>query len=106
MFVVAVVGIRVVAAVIATGLFGSAMPTEFGTLGRSFFTLFQVMTLESWATAVARPAMEANAFAWAFFVVFILATTFTMLLLKFMLTTLLLKHHMLVMLLTHWRTVQ
>ena len=68
-----------VAAVIATGLFGSAMPTEFGTLGRSFFTLFQVMTLESWATAVARPAMEANAFAWAFFVVFILATTFTML---------------------------
>lgn len=68
-----------VAAVVATGLFGQAMPAEFGNLGRSFFTLFQVMTLESWASAVARPAMEYNSFAWLFFVIFILGTTFTML---------------------------
>ncbi|EAQ98264.2 ion transporter [Congregibacter litoralis] len=68
-----------VAAVIATGLFSTDMPTEFGNLGRTFFTLFQVMTLESWASQIARPAMEHSPMAWLFFVIFILGTTFTML---------------------------
>ena len=68
-----------VAAVVATGLFGFGFPEWFGTLGRSAYTLFQVMTLGSWSMGIARPVIEAHPFAWAFFVAFILVTSFTML---------------------------
>jgi len=66
-------------AVIATTLFGSAYPEWFGTLGKSFYTLFQIMTLESWSMGIVRPVMESFPYAWAFFVPFILIATFTML---------------------------
>jgi voltage-gated sodium channel len=65
--------------VIATKLFADAFPQWFGTLGASLYTLFQVMTLESWSMGIARPVMEQFPFAWAFFVPFILVATFTML---------------------------
>ncbi|MDH5339200.1 MAG: ion transporter, partial [Rubrivivax sp.] len=39
-------------AVIATQLFGADYPAWFGTLGRSLYTLFQVMTLESWSMGI------------------------------------------------------
>jgi voltage-gated sodium channel len=45
----------------------------------SFFTLFQVMTLEAWAGGVARPIMEVYPYAWIFFILFILTATFTVL---------------------------
>jgi len=66
-------------AVIATNLFGSSHPEWFGTLGNSFYTLFQIMTLESWSMGIARPVMDNFPYAWAFFVPFILVATFTML---------------------------
>jgi len=66
-------------AVIATHLFGPAFPEWFGHLGRSLYTLFQVMTLESWSMGISRPVMEQVPYAWAFFIVFILFATFTML---------------------------
>ena len=66
-------------AVIATHLFGALFPDWFGHLGRSLYTLFQVMTLESWSMGIARPVMEQAPWAWAFFIVFILFATFTML---------------------------
>lgn len=66
-------------AVIATNLFAAAYPDWFGDLGRSFYTLFQIMTLESWSMGIARPVMENFPYAWAFFVPFILVATFTML---------------------------
>lgn len=66
-------------AVIATNLFGASHPEWFGTLGHSFYTLFQIMTLESWSMGIARPVMESFPYAWAFFVPFILIATFTML---------------------------
>jgi voltage-gated sodium channel len=66
-------------AVIATNLFAADYPEWFGHLGRSFYTLFQVMTLESWSMGIARPVMENFPYAWAFFVPFILVATFTML---------------------------
>jgi len=66
-------------AVIATNLFGSSYPEWFGTLGNSFYTLFQIMTLESWSMGIARPVMDNFPYAWAFFVPFILIATFTML---------------------------
>jgi len=66
-------------AVIATNLFGPSFDEWFGTLGRSVYTLFQVMTLESWSMGIVRPVMEQYPWAWAFFVPFILVATFTML---------------------------
>lgn len=68
-----------VSAVMATMLFGEAFPDWFGTLGESFYTLFQVMTLESWSMGIVRPVMEVYPAAWIFFVLFILLATFTML---------------------------
>lgn len=66
-------------AVIATNLFAAAYPEWFGHLGRSLYTLFQVMTLESWSMGISRPVMEHFPYAWAFFIPFILVATFTML---------------------------
>lgn len=79
----AVIGIIVVilyvSAVVATKLFGERFPGWFGTLGESAYTLFQIMTLESWSMSVARPVMEVYPYAWVFFVSYILIATFTML---------------------------
>jgi len=66
-------------AVIATNLFSVDHPEFFGTLGDSLYTLFQIMTLESWSMGIARPVMETHPYAWLFFVPFILVATFTML---------------------------
>jgi len=66
-------------AVMATNLFGMAFPDWFGTVGASAYTLFQVMTLESWSMGIVRPVMEVFPLAWGFFLPFILVTTFTVL---------------------------
>lgn len=65
--------------VLATTLFGKTHPQWFGSLGESLYTLFQVMTLESWSMGIVRPVMEAHPWAWAFFVPFIVIATFTIL---------------------------
>jgi voltage-gated sodium channel len=65
-----------IAAVMATKLFGASFPDWFGGLGTSAYSLFQVMTLESWSMGIVRPVMEVYPYAWAFFVPFILMTTF------------------------------
>jgi voltage-gated sodium channel len=67
------------AAVLATNLFGATHPDWFGTIGASLFSLFQIMTLESWSMGIVRPVMEVHAWAWAFFVPFIIIATFTIL---------------------------
>lgn len=66
-------------AVMATKLFAEAFPDWFGTIGASFYTLFQVMTLESWSMGIVRPVMDVFPLAWLFFVPFILITTFAVL---------------------------
>lgn len=68
-----------IGAVMSTKLFGDTFPDWFGTLGRSAYSLFQIMTLESWSMGIVRPVMEVFPYAWAFFVPFILATTFVVL---------------------------
>jgi voltage-gated sodium channel len=65
-----------IGAVMATKLFAASFPDWFGTLGRSAYTLFQIMTLESWSMGIVRPVMDLYPFAWAFFVPFIMVTTF------------------------------
>lgn len=68
-----------VSAVMATKLFADAFPEWFGTIGASMYTLFQIMTLESWSMDLVRPIMDQYPYAWAFFVPFILITTFAVL---------------------------
>jgi len=62
--------------VMATKLFGDAFPEWFGSIGASSYTLFQVMTLESWSMGIVRPVMAEFPYAWMFFVPFIIVTTF------------------------------
>lgn len=65
-------------AIMATQLFGEKFPEWFGTLGESFYTLFQIMTLESWSMGIVRPVMDVYPYAWVFFVPFIFVVTFVM----------------------------
>ncbi len=65
-----------IGSVIATKLFAASFPQWFGSLPQSGYTLFQVMTLESWSMGIVRPVMEVYPYAWAFFVPFIMVTTF------------------------------
>jgi voltage-gated sodium channel len=66
-------------AVLTTKIFGPTFPVWFGDIGTSFYTLFQVMTLESWSMGIVRPVMAEFPLAWAFFVPFIVVATFTIL---------------------------
>ncbi len=65
--------------VIATKLFAGSFPEWFGTLGASAYTLFQVMTLESWSMGIVRPVMDVYPWAWMLFVPFIIVTAFAVL---------------------------
>ncbi|MDW8374043.1 MAG: ion transporter, partial [Planctomycetota bacterium] len=66
-------------AVIVTKLFGASFPDWFGSIGASLYSLFQIMTLESWSMGIVRPVMQVYPWAWAVFVPFVIIATFTML---------------------------
>ena len=66
-------------ATMATRLFGERFPEWFGSIGASLYSLFQIMTLESWSMGIVRPVMEVYPAAWVFFVPFILITSFVVL---------------------------
>lgn len=68
-----------IASVMATNLFGDQFPQWFGSIGASMFSLFQIMTLESWSMGIVRPVMTVFPYAWLFFVPFIVVTSFTVL---------------------------
>lgn len=68
-----------IGAVISTTLFGQDFPDWFGHLGLSMYTLFQIMTLESWSMGIVRPVMDVYPYAWVFFIPFITVTTFMVL---------------------------
>ncbi|WP_377274730.1 ion transporter [Rhizobium sp. R86522] len=68
-----------VSAVMATKLYGGTFPDWFGNLGASTYSLFQIMTLESWSMGIVRPVMEVHPYAWLFFVPFILLSTYSVL---------------------------
>lgn len=64
-------------AVLATNLYGDQFPQWFGSIGGSMFTLFQIMTLESWSSGIARPMMSQAPYSYMFFIPFILIATYT-----------------------------
>lgn len=66
-------------AIIGTTFFGGIAPDYFGSLGLSILTLFQVFTLESWASGVFRPIFLELNWSWMYFVSFIIASTFIIL---------------------------
>ncbi|RXZ83662.1 ion transporter [Paenibacillaceae bacterium] len=62
--------------VIGTLLYRDAAPEFFGSLHLSFLTLFQIITLDSWASGMMRPLFETAPFAWVYFISFVLVGTF------------------------------
>lgn len=65
-----------IGSVISTKLFAVAFPEWFGSLGLSAYSLFQIMTLESWSMGIVRPVTTEFTYAWLFFIPFIIVTTF------------------------------
>jgi voltage-gated sodium channel len=65
-----------VSAVMATKLFGATHPEQWGNLGASSYTLFQVMTFDDWSGGIVKPLLEQHPFAMLFFVPFILLSAF------------------------------
>lgn len=72
-----------VCAVLATKLFGQHpdpnMQEWFGSISASAYTLFQIMTLESWSMGIVRPTMEIFPWSGVFFIPFIIVTSFAVL---------------------------
>jgi voltage-gated sodium channel len=71
--------INYIFAVLTTKLYGANFPKFFGTIGASFYTLFQIMTLEGWSGDVVRPVMAKHPFAWVVFVPYTIVVTFAVL---------------------------
>jgi len=65
-------------AIIGTAFFAVIAPEYFGNLQLSFITLFQVFTLESWASGIFRPIFAEVEWSWLYFVTFIVVATFIM----------------------------
>jgi voltage-gated sodium channel len=65
--------------VMASKLFGEAKPEQFGNLGAASYTLFQVMTFDDWSAGIVKPLMDEHPYAAAFFIIFILLSTFMVL---------------------------
>ena len=71
--------IYLVFGIITTKMFAIQFPQWFGSLSESLYSLFQIMTLESWSMGIVRPVMEIYPYAWVIFVPFILLTSFILL---------------------------
>ena len=65
-------------AIAGTNLYGHIHPAYFGNVGRSFLTLFQLMTLDDWSD-VMYTIMEEDAWAWLYFFSFILIASYVLL---------------------------
>lgn len=80
--VVSILGLLIlviyVSAVMTTKMFGEVAPEHFGDLGESLWSLFQIMTGEAWPD-IADAVLEHRPFAWIFFLLFILISSFVML---------------------------
>lgn len=63
-------------AVTGTMLFAEVAPEYFGSLQLSLLTLFQVVTLESWASGIMWPIFHELPWSWIYFVSFVLLGTF------------------------------
>ncbi|EJZ77745.1 TPA: ion transporter, partial [Pasteurella multocida] len=65
--------------ILCTHLFGSEFPKYFGSLPKSVFSLFQIMTFESWSESIVRPVMNIYPYAGVIFISFIFITSYCIL---------------------------
>ena len=65
--------------VVGTMLFAEAFPDWFGSIPRTMYTLFQIMTLDGWSMDMCRPIMETYPYAWIYFVPFVTISAFIVL---------------------------
>lgn len=63
-------------AVLGASLFGAEFHAWFGDIGKSAYSLFQIMTLESWSMGIARPVIAVFPFAWIYFISFVIISSF------------------------------
>jgi voltage-gated sodium channel len=63
-------------AVVGSTLYHEYSPEYFGTLHATLLTLFQIVTLESWASDIMRPLLHFAPYSWIYFLSFILSGTF------------------------------
>ncbi|MDR2198199.1 MAG: ion transporter [Deltaproteobacteria bacterium] len=66
-------------AVLTTTLFGGRYPDFFGDMGESMYTLFQLLTLDSWSSGVSRTVMREFPHAYLVFIPFVILSSFIVL---------------------------
>lgn len=66
-------------ALLGSTFFGADFPDWFGNVWRSMYSLFQIMTLESWSMGIARPVMDVFPAAWIYFVTYVLIASYVIL---------------------------
>lgn len=66
-------------AIMTTQLYWQTFPDLFGHLWKSFYSLFQIMTLDSRSSWIVAPIMEVHKYSWILFISFVLISTFIML---------------------------
>ncbi|MDG6894200.1 ion transporter [Volucribacter amazonae] len=66
-------------AVIVTNLYAHDFPELFGTINESYYTLFQMMTFDSWSSGIVRPVMQHHPYSWIVFISFIIIATYIVL---------------------------
>ena len=62
-----------------TMLFAEHFPDWFGSIPKTMYTLFQVMTLDGWSMEIVRPVMEEYPYAWLYFIPFVIISAFIIL---------------------------
>jgi voltage-gated sodium channel len=62
-------------AVLGTKLYGATMPEYFGNIGATYYTLFQLMTLEGWAE-ISRDLLKTHPWSYIYFVSYMVISTF------------------------------
>jgi hypothetical protein len=70
--------VNIMYSILGISLYGQDHPKYFGHLTAGMYTLFQVMTCESWGQNIARPVMETNKYAAWYFCSFIMVSTFVL----------------------------
>lgn len=62
--------------IFGTSMFAGVAPEYFGSFHYTILTLFQIFTLESWASGIFWPIFREIPWAWIYFVTFILSSAF------------------------------
>ena len=65
-------------AIIGVNLFGAEFSEHFGSLGKSFYTLFQLMLFDDWGN-ITRPILKEVSASWIYFVSFGIISAYTIL---------------------------